>query len=74
MDRMHFHLRRGECWCRCLYSRCEGVRRAWMEGLRGKDYSRAQRYGSNPRIFARAHVCRLKGYVFEAIGNIVCCN
>lgn len=45
-----------------------------MEGLRGKEYSRAQRYGSKPRIFARAHVCRLNGEVFEAIGNEIWCN
>jgi hypothetical protein len=37
-------------------------------------YSRAQRYGSNARMFARAQVCRLKGECFGAIFVDDCCS
>jgi hypothetical protein len=34
-------------------------------------YSRAQRYGSNARILARAHVCRSNGDFLEAIVRLL---
>jgi hypothetical protein len=37
-------------------------------------YSRAQRYGSNAKMLARAHFCRSKGDFLEAIARLLRCR